>query len=115
MQRSMQRFLQQRCGAIPAAATVVVVLLLTTCTGAAAATPLAAVPQSSVQVPPIAASSGTTCAVCTIALAIVEQLADIHNKSAGDTLAFVCDILPEKIRPGCKTVVEYVAPSECRC
>ena len=54
---------------------------------------------------------GSTCAVCAIALGLVEGLADVHNKSAGDALAFICDILPDKIRPGCKELVDLIGPS----
>eukprot|EP00049_Salpingoeca_infusionum_P003095 m.63425 g.63425 ORF g.63425 m.63425 type:complete len:251 (-) comp11949_c0_seq1:1415-2167(-) len=55
-------------------------------------------------------NGGTPCAVCTIGIALVEQMAEIHNASASESLSKICDLLPKNLQKGCIAIVETYGP-----
>lgn len=56
------------------------------------------------------ANGGTECAVCTIGVGLVEQFAELHNKTASEALAEICKLLPSKLQQPCTEFVDLAGP-----
>eukprot|EP01111_Echinosteliopsis_oligospora_P012278 TRINITY_DN4189_c0_g1_i1.p1 TRINITY_DN4189_c0_g1~~TRINITY_DN4189_c0_g1_i1.p1 ORF type:complete len:562 (-),score=115.93 TRINITY_DN4189_c0_g1_i1:86-1771(-) len=51
------------------------------------------------------------CAACTVIVAILEQYAQVHNKSADEVVSKACDFLPQKLEVPCQAAVLLYGPS----
>jgi len=57
------------------------------------------------------ANGGTPCAVCTVAVALLEQTASVRNASVDATIAKICDLFPAGvIRDTCVAAVDIYGP-----
>ncbi|XP_035680519.1 acyloxyacyl hydrolase-like [Branchiostoma floridae] len=56
------------------------------------------------------ANGGTNCAVCTVLVGIVEQLAQVYDEGAVDALERLCSFLPEQLQAPCRAGAEVFAP-----
>eukprot|EP00047_Mylnosiga_fluctuans_P002903 m.226476 g.226476 ORF g.226476 m.226476 type:complete len:702 (+) comp11429_c0_seq1:244-2349(+) len=62
--------------------------------------------------PPLFSSAkGGACAGCTIIVALVEQLAELDNKTIDAEVAQLCNRFPGPLKPLCKTLVDMFGPA----
>jgi acyloxyacyl hydrolase len=54
---------------------------------------------------------GNDCAGCTVVISLIEQLAQVHNKSVAETVSEACDLLPEDFKAPCQAAVVLYGPS----
>eukprot|EP00730_Choanoeca_flexa_P011958 TRINITY_DN2975_c0_g1_i1.p1 TRINITY_DN2975_c0_g1~~TRINITY_DN2975_c0_g1_i1.p1 ORF type:complete len:580 (+),score=155.55 TRINITY_DN2975_c0_g1_i1:31-1740(+) len=55
-------------------------------------------------------NGGTSCAVCTIVVGLVEQVAEIDDVNATKALAKICDLLPKNISSECTKLIDLFGP-----
>ncbi|XP_013408747.1 acyloxyacyl hydrolase [Lingula anatina] len=55
-------------------------------------------------------NGGFTCATCTVALGLVEQLAGIHNETVAMSLERLCTYMPLQYQVYCKLGIQYFGP-----
>ena len=55
-------------------------------------------------------NGGTGCAVCTVLVGLMQQLAEIHNTSVSQALQMFCHYLPDQAQEVCTEAVEALAP-----
>ena len=54
---------------------------------------------------------GTTCAGCTIAVGLIEQLAQLDNQTIDHEVANLCKRFPSKLQKLCTTLIDLFGPS----
>lgn len=56
-------------------------------------------------------NGGTDCAVCSVLLGLVDQLAEIYNETIADSMSRLCSYLPKGYTEGCKFLIDEFGPS----
>ncbi len=55
-------------------------------------------------------NGGVPCAACTILLSLAEQLTQLHNETAEESLQRMCTFLPRKYQSACRLLIEALSP-----
>jgi acyloxyacyl hydrolase len=56
-------------------------------------------------------NNANDCAGCTVVIALLEQISQIHNSSITDVLSGICDIFPSVFKPPCASLVATYGPA----
>lgn len=56
-------------------------------------------------------SEANDCAACTVAIALLEQLSQVHNSSIDNVLKGICSIFPSYFQPPCDALVATYGPA----